>query len=248
MRLLRSCWAKRWDCLCGRMGCRWWCDEEVLGRCCTFPRRVPSHVTSSWLRRRATLMMATTTTTTTTTKQLQHDALPASRVAARPASSSSPTAARPPNSPTRGSSTMVYVPMHVSTPTRPSHTRGSSTSAGYFPPMPASSSSTPHGSPAPGSRPAAAAAAGPPVTRSRTLYFLSIRDTSGGGKKYRRRGDGYGELARGGEDEREGLMGGDGGAEGRKGSVVLDMGEGTGAGLPPKWYVLLEPAPRAQTS
>ncbi len=138
--------------------------------------------------------------------------------------------------------------MHGSTPTRPTHARGTST--GYFPPMPtasgsgaASSSSVP-GSPRGGMSAAAGATpAGPPVTRSRTLFFLSIRDTTGGGggagKRYRRKQDGYGEVGSIGEDEREGLIPG----EGRGGSVALDMdGQGgavggQGAGLPPKWCV-----------
>ncbi len=108
--------------------------------------------------------------------------------------------------------TMSFTP-HFPTPpslSRPSHTR--TTSA--FNSSPGQSSS--HAQPP---KPEV------PITRSRTLYYLSVRDTSVSGsssKKYKQRG-GYSELEDG--EEREGLIAAE---EGRGGAE-------RGKGLPPKW-------------
>ena len=88
----------------------------------------------------------------------------------------------------------------------------------YFPSSPASSSN-----------PASPLASGTqPITRSRTLFYLSIRDSSV--TSYSRRGPKrahaqYGDTVDVADDESEGLMGGRGGSGG------VDM-----RGLPPKWW------------
>jgi hypothetical protein len=79
-----------------------------------------------------------------------------------------------------------------------------------------------------------------PTTRSRTLFYLSVRDSSGNSKRYRRRRGGYGDdsgtsnlLGVEGE-ERAGLMGREESAMG------LEMNrDPLSSGLPPKWSVPL---------
>lgn len=89
----------------------------------------------------------------------------------------------------------------------------------YLPSSPASSSTS------------ALASSSKPITRSRTLFYLSIRDSSITG--YSRRGPrrsnaGYGDTVDVAEDEQDGLIGG------RDGSFGVGV-----KGLPPKWSVLL---------
>lgn len=70
-----------------------------------------------------------------------------------------------------------------------------------------------------------------PITRSRTLFYLSIRDSSGTSypRKRRKVGRQYGEGFEG-VDEEERLIGGDGNENG------VELG---GKGLPPKWYITI---------
>ena len=83
---------------------------------------------------------------------------------------------------------------------------------------------------------------GPPITRSRTLYYLSVRDSSttrARSRRYRPSGGGtYGDSEGGllgsgagryGNEERAGLMGDEGG---RDGQLTVDV---SGSGLPPRW-------------
>lgn len=83
---------------------------------------------------------------------------------------------------------------------------------------------------------------GPPITRSRTLYYLSVRDSSttrARSRRYRSAGTGgYGDSeggllgsGTGQYEERAGLMGDQGG---RDGQLMIDV---SGNGLPPKWSV-----------
>lgn len=73
------------------------------------------------------------------------------------------------------------------------------------------------------------AAQAQPITRSRTLFYLSVRDSSVTSTFDRRRSRSrghvqYGDTVDVADDEQEGLIGG------RDGEVGLDM-----KGLPPKW-------------
>lgn len=74
------------------------------------------------------------------------------------------------------------------------------------------------------------AAADAPVTRSRTLFYLSVRDSSSFSRPSARGGIGsvaqYGDTVDVDDDERGGLLG-------RAPSHRVDMEHG----LPPKWYV-----------
>jgi hypothetical protein len=64
-----------------------------------------------------------------------------------------------------------------------------------------------------------------PITRSRTLFYLSIRDSSVTPRRGPRRSTvGYGQTVDLGEDEEEGLLG-------RPGDVSVGM-----KGLPPRWW------------
>ena len=67
-----------------------------------------------------------------------------------------------------------------------------------------------------------------PVTRSRTLFYLSIRDSSiTPHRGPKRSAAGYGNTLDVGEDEEDGLLPG---AGGKGGTIRVDM-----KGLPPKW-------------
>ena len=86
------------------------------------------------------------------------------------------------------------------------------------------------------------ASVGPPVTRSRTLYYLSVRDSSGSSRrtrKYKNRTGGYGGSGHGsggllgvGGEERAGLMGQEESEAGME-----SYRDAPGTSLPPKWSV-----------
>ncbi|GHJ89268.1 hypothetical protein NliqN6_5670 [Naganishia liquefaciens] len=77
---------------------------------------------------------------------------------------------------------------------------------------------------------------GSPITRSRTLYYLSVRDSNSSttrSRRYRPRatyGESEGGLLGSAAEERAGLMGDDEG--GRGGQHAIDI---QGGGLPPRW-------------
>jgi len=131
------------------------------------------------------------------------------------------------NGTVRPSSNPFFSPSQVGTSTPTSSGRNPyETTFSQFTPRNAGSSSTPVDT-------------GALVTRSRTLYYLSVRDSSGSSsraRKYQRRKSGYGEdhgssnlLGVEGE-ERAGLMGRE-----EHGIGMETYNDTPGSGLPPKW-------------
>lgn len=131
-----------------------------------------------------------------------------------------------------------------STTPRPNHFGDSRSGlASSFPGTPSMTASTPPtSSPTPYNRASpffpAEETSDPPITRSRTLYYLSVRDSNASttrSRRYRSRGT-YGESEGGlmgpGAEERAGLMGDD--ESGRGGQHAIDV---QGSGLPPRWSV-----------
>lgn len=145
---------------------------------------------------------------------------------------------------------MSFFPRSATPVTNPFNDSRTSVGSPYpgTPGMAASTPSTSTTTPFPHSSPFIPAAeefTGPPITRSRTLYYLSVRDsntTRARSRRYRPSGAGtYGDseggllgsgAGRHGNEERAGLMSDDGG---REGQLTVDV---SGSGLPPRWLVI----------